>query len=42
MGLLFLLLIQMFPQVLALVAIYLILLRTGASSRPSASTRSSG
>lgn len=29
MGLLFLLLIQMFPQVLALVAIYLILLRTG-------------
>jgi arabinogalactan oligomer/maltooligosaccharide transport system permease protein len=30
MGLLFLLLIQMFPQVLALVAIYLIVLRTGA------------
>lgn len=30
MGLLFLLLIQMFPQLLALVAIYLILLRTGA------------
>jgi arabinogalactan oligomer/maltooligosaccharide transport system permease protein len=29
LGLLFLLLIQMFPQVLALVAIYLILLRTG-------------
>ncbi len=29
MGLLFLLLIQMFPQVLALVAIYLIVLRTG-------------
>ena len=29
MGLLFLLLIQMFPQLLALVAIYLILLRTG-------------
>ena len=29
-GLLFLLLIQMFPQLLALVAIYLILLRTGA------------
>ena len=30
MGLLFLLLIQMFPQALAVVAIYLILLRTGA------------
>jgi arabinogalactan oligomer/maltooligosaccharide transport system permease protein len=30
LGLLFLLLIQMFPQVLALVAIYLIVLRTGA------------
>jgi arabinogalactan oligomer/maltooligosaccharide transport system permease protein len=30
LGLLFLLLIQMFPQLLALVAIYLILLRTGA------------
>jgi arabinogalactan oligomer/maltooligosaccharide transport system permease protein len=30
MGLMFLLLIQMFPQVLALVAIYLIVLRTGA------------
>ncbi len=30
MGLLFLLLIQMFPQVLALVAIYLIVLETGA------------
>ena len=42
MGLLFLILIQMFPQVLALVAIYLIVLRTRElSSRPSASTRSS-
>ena len=38
MGLLFLLLIQMFPQLLMLVAIYLIVLRTARSSRRSGST----